>query len=41
VLAYERKSRIIEYLEQNGKAEVNVLARLLGVVPETIRRDLR
>ncbi|NMA34087.1 MAG: DeoR/GlpR transcriptional regulator [Clostridiaceae bacterium] len=41
MLAYERKSRIIEYLEQNGRAEVNVLARLLGVVPETIRRDLR
>ncbi|MDI9501305.1 MAG: DeoR/GlpR family DNA-binding transcription regulator [Bacillota bacterium] len=41
MLAYERKSRIIEYLEQNGKAEVNVLARLMGVVPETIRRDLR
>lgn len=41
MLAYERKSRIIEYLEQNGKAEVNLLAEKLGVVTETIRRDLR
>lgn len=41
MLAYERKSRIIEYLEQNGKAEVNFLAEMLGVVTETIRRDLR
>ncbi len=41
MLAYERKSKIIEYLEHNGKAEVNVLAELLGVVAETIRRDLR
>jgi len=41
VLAYERKSKIIEYLEKNGKAEVSVLADLLGVVAETIRRDLR
>lgn len=41
MLAYERKSRIIEYLEQNGKAEVGVLAEMLGVVAETIRRDLR
>lgn len=41
MLAYERKSRIIEYLEQNGKAEVNTLSEMLGVVAETIRRDLR
>jgi DeoR family fructose operon transcriptional repressor len=41
MLAYERKSRIIEYLEQNGKVEVNFLAEMLGVVTETIRRDLR
>lgn len=41
MLAYERKSRIIEYLEQNGRAEVTILSQLLGVVPETIRRDLR
>ncbi len=41
MLAYERKSRIIEYLEQNGKAEVNSLAEMLSVVSETIRRDLR
>jgi DeoR family fructose operon transcriptional repressor len=41
MLAFERKSRIIEYLEQNRKAEVNELATMLDVVPETIRRDLR
>lgn len=41
MLAYERKSRIIEYLEQNGKAEVNYLSGMLDVVAETIRRDLR
>ena len=41
MLAYERKSRIIEYLEHNGRAEVGTLAELLGVVPETIRRDMR
>ncbi len=40
MLADERKSRIIEYLEQNGRAEVNVLSGMLGVVAETIRRDL-
>ncbi|NLK87089.1 MAG: DeoR/GlpR transcriptional regulator [Clostridiaceae bacterium] len=41
MLAYERKSRIIEYLEQHGKAEVNTLSKMLGVVAETIRRDMR
>lgn len=41
MLAYERKSRIIEYLEQNGRAEVNELSEMLGVVAETIRRDMR
>lgn len=41
MVAYGRKNRIIEYLEQNGMAEVSVLSGMLGVVPETIRRDLR
>ncbi len=41
MLAFERKSRVIQYLEQNGKAGVTELATLLNVVPETIRRDLR
>lgn len=41
MIPYERKSRIIEFLEQNGKAEVAGLANMLGVVTETIRRDLR
>ncbi|MEA4853606.1 MAG: DeoR/GlpR family DNA-binding transcription regulator [Christensenella sp.] len=41
MLAAERKSRIIDFLESNGKAEVNELADILSVVPETIRRDLR
>ncbi len=41
MFAYERKSKIIDYLEQNGQAEVNILSELLGVVPETIRRDFR
>lgn len=41
MLAFERKSKIIQHLEQNGKAEVTELAGLLKVVPETIRRDLR
>jgi DeoR/GlpR family transcriptional regulator of sugar metabolism len=41
MFAYERKSKIIDYLEQNGQAEVNTLSDMLGVVPETIRRDFR
>lgn len=41
MLALERKSKIIEYLEENRAAEVNELASRLNVVPETIRRDLR
>jgi DeoR family fructose operon transcriptional repressor len=41
MLAVERKSLIIEYLEKNGKAEVIKLSKTLGVVPETIRRDLK
>lgn len=41
MLAFERKSKIIEYLEHKGKAEVSELANLLSVVPETIRRDFR
>ncbi|HEY5587015.1 MAG TPA: DeoR/GlpR family DNA-binding transcription regulator [Ruminiclostridium sp.] len=40
MFAYERKSKIIEYLEQNGQAEVTVLSNMLGVAAETIRRDL-
>jgi DeoR/GlpR family transcriptional regulator of sugar metabolism len=41
MLAFERKSRILQYLEQNGKAKVTELAQVLSVTPETIRRDLR
>ncbi|MEA4852640.1 MAG: DeoR/GlpR family DNA-binding transcription regulator [Christensenella sp.] len=41
MLAAERKSKIIDFLESNGRAEVNELAEMLCVVPETIRRDLR
>ncbi len=41
MFACERKSKIIEYLEQNGSALVSTLSDLLGVVPETIRRDLK
>lgn len=41
MLANERKSRIIEHLEREGRIEVSQLARVLDVVPETIRRDLR
>lgn len=41
MLAYERKSKIIEYLERYGNAEVTAMSNMLGVVPETIRRDLR
>ena len=41
MFAYERKSKIIEYFEQNGQAEVMVLSKMLCVAAETIRRDLR
>lgn len=41
MLAIERKSRIIQYLQEKGQAEVSELSTLLGVVPETIRRDLK
>lgn len=41
MLAIERKNRLISYIETNGKAEVAELAKILNVVPETIRRDLK
>lgn len=41
MLAFERKSKILEFLERYGNAEVTKMSNMLGVVPETIRRDLR
>lgn len=41
MLAVERKSKIIDFLEAKGQAEVSELAQMLSVVPETIRRDLK
>ena len=41
MFAVERKSRIIQLLESQGQAEVSELSSILGVVPETIRRDLK
>ena len=36
----ERKSAILEMLEQNGNVDVNTLAEKLDISRETIRRDL-
>ena len=36
----ERKSEILKLLEQNGRVEVNELAKHFGAACETIRRDL-
>lgn len=41
MLAVERKSKILDFLEAKGQAEVSELAQMLCVVPETIRRDLK
>ena len=37
----ERKNRILEILDKEGRAEVEALARDMKVSKETIRRDLR
>lgn len=41
MLAAERKSKIVDMIKSQGKAEVGNLASMLSVVPETIRRDLK
>lgn len=41
MFAAERKGIIIELIEQKGSVEINELAKQIGVVPETIRRDLK
>ena len=35
-----RQTRILEYLRRDGDVEVEALAPLLGVTPQTVRRDL-
>jgi DeoR family fructose operon transcriptional repressor len=40
MLAIVRKNKVLAHLEQNGVARTKELADSLGVVPETIRRDL-
>ncbi len=40
MFSIERQSEILKLLEQNGRAEVNELAKLFGSSCETIRRDL-
>ena len=40
MLAAERRNRILEKLQQEGKVVVSELSELFGVSEETIRRDL-
>ena len=40
MLALERKNRILEKLQEDGRVVVSQLSRLYGVSEETIRRDL-
>lgn len=41
MFAIERKSKIIDLVERAGTMKVAELSRILDVVPETIRRDLK
>jgi len=41
VLTEERRLKILEIVEREGKAEIKALSELLGVSGATIRRDLR
>jgi len=36
----ERRRRILEYIEKNGKAEIKILSDILGETDITVRRDL-
>jgi len=38
--APERQQQIVDVARADGRVEVNALAELLGVTPETVRRDL-
>ena len=38
--APERQQQIVDIARADGRVEVNALAELLGVTPETVRRDL-
>ena len=40
MLTYERRQRILEYIEENGAASVAALSEHLGASESTIRRDL-
>lgn len=40
MLTYERRQRILEYIEENGAASVVTLSEVLGASESTIRRDL-
>lgn len=40
MLTYERRKKILEYIEENGAASVIDLSALLGASESTIRRDL-
>ncbi len=41
MLTLERRKKILQWIKQNGRAEVGELAATFGVSPMTIRRDLR
>lgn len=40
IYAEERRSAMVQRARQEGRVEVNALAREFGVTPETVRRDL-
>ncbi len=40
MLTYERRQKILEYIEENGAASVASLSEFLGASESTIRRDL-
>ncbi|BAS26876.1 DeoR/GlpR family DNA-binding transcription regulator [Limnochorda pilosa] len=41
MLAVERRQRMLELLQKHHQVEVREVSQLLGVTPETVRRDLR